>query len=237
MAERVLKVARAESEANMQPEAIPSEYGFQSLDDVEPCDGVLYCRVSGRRQDLGAQKRGARRYCEEAGFGVEHTFGEKVPGWNLDPDERPVLYRAIALCRQTGLPLFIPCTSRLLRSATYHAHHSPHARPLVPEFDELMKVLGRVEVLTLNEPDADPVDDEAFLGRLSAGESGRRVGRPRKKCPGYRNERRAEYLPVAWKLRKQGRSFAEIARIVSLKSGIPISPRGMQNWFKPGTEP
>jgi hypothetical protein len=237
MAERVRQAARAEAEANMQPEAVPSEYGFQCLDDVDPCDGYLYCRVSGRRQDLGAQKRGARRFCEEAGFGIEHTFGETVPGWSLDLDKRPALYRAIALCRQTGLPLFIPCTSRLLRSGNYHAHHSPHARPMVPEFEKLMNVLGGVEVLTLNDPDADPVDDEAFLGSLSAGESGRRVGRPRKKCPGYRRERRVEYLPAARKLRKQGKSFAEIARIVSLTFGIPISSRGIQNWLKPGSEP
>jgi hypothetical protein len=211
-------------------EAVPSELGIRSIDDVEPGPCYLYCRESGDRQraNLPGQKLGARRYLEERGFTVKHAWGEVCSGKTLDPAKRRGLMKALDTAKREGIPLATPAPSRFLRHPDFHPHQNNDAKPTRDQFEEFMRLAEGVTVFTCNDPDSSPAEDATFLGEISVGTENRNPGRPREKFPGYRKAVKAKYLLLATRLRVEGRSNPEIARVVSHRSGFPITAEGIR---------
>jgi hypothetical protein len=109
----------------------------------------------------------------------------------------------------------------------------PDAMPNVAKFGKFMKRLVKgVEIITLNDPDATPPEDEAFLRQLIADYKGKKVGRPKNKVPGYCKDRRLRFQKLARKLRKQKWSWTQITDEVNrraVKAGLrPMSRSGVK---------
>jgi DNA invertase Pin-like site-specific DNA recombinase len=173
----------------------------------------------------------------KAGISVRHSFGDKArDGKSLDPDERPELYEALAAARKRGIPLVVPCISRLIRNAFYHAHHNPEATPTIAEFLELLKLATGVQIITLNDPDATPPKDEAFLRQLAAEVKRRNVGRHKTKTPGDTKDRRRTWKKRVQELRRQGLSYREIADQVYAEGAIGITHGTVRNWCMEGAK-
>ncbi len=166
---------------------------------------------------------------------MQGTFGETTSGKSLDPTDRPELVKALGEARRRGVPLAVPCISRLVRSAAYHPSKNPNGVPTVAEFEKLLELAGGVEIVTLDDPDSTPPQDEAFLRQLTAEASGRKVGRPPNKPAGYAAERREHFLNLAVELHTKGWSLRAIAEKVSRESGYRISHVAIRNWLRKAT--
>jgi len=51
-----------------------------------------------------------------------------------------------------GIPLVVPCVSRLVRSEAYDPRWNPNAKPTVAKFKAFLKLAKGVTILTLNIP-------------------------------------------------------------------------------------
>lgn len=227
--------AEADRERALNPEAKPSDYDVRSLDDalqsaIIPAV-VLYCRVSGRKQDLDSQLKGSRHFVADRGIRVARSHGETAKGRFLDPQERPALHAALSDARRRGVPLVVPCSSRIVRNSDYDAYRQPDLKPTVAEFEQFAKLADGITVLTLSDPDASCPDDEAFLRKLTADATGRPVGRPRKRAPGFRKDRRDRLRARVRALRRQGLSLRKIADVLT-REGFRVTHTAVANWLK-----
>lgn len=216
-------------------QAVPSAHGVRSVLDLSEKEreqgGCLYCRESSRNQNLRVQRVGSRRRLEKLGMPLAGCFGDIGDGKSLSPDKRPQLIRAFARARELKLPLVAPCFSRLLRSAEYHASQNPMARPSVNELNELLKLAAGVPIVTLNDADATPPEDEAFLRDLAAEVGRRPVGRPRRREYGYSSRRRTAWLARWQQLRAEGLSYRAIAWATVEEEGTSVSPETIRKWL------
>jgi hypothetical protein len=215
--------------------AIPSSYGIVTLADL--CDRqhvesvVLYCRDSDRKQGLRYQQIGAYRMIREMGIEVLCSYKEFADGRKTNRRDRPELHRAVSTARRAGVPLVIPCTSRMVRGALYHAHHDPEVRPSVNEFKGFLKATEGVTVATLNDPDDDCPQDETFLRNLTATVKMKRVGRPKKKHPGQAKDRRRKWRRKAIRMKEAGMSYREIAQEIYHRDGSHVSYTTIRKWY------
>jgi hypothetical protein len=193
-------------------------------------EAVLYCRESTHEQPLGPQKTGTRRRIEAAGVKVRRVYGEAKGGRSLDPGDRPELMKAVEAARRLGIPLVVACLSRLLRNRRYHPSANPDARPTDADLKALLELADGVELLTLNDPDASPPEDENFLRELVAEVKRRPVGRPRKKEPGHMKDRSKRWKKRAKLMHEEGMSYREIADHIYEVDGIPITHGTIWNW-------
>lgn len=200
----------------IQDFALPSTLSI-STPPSEPTLVSLYDRVSGRNQEgnLKSRLQHFRKEVEALGHEVAGVYTDIGSGKELD---RPGLTEAL----DAGLPVIAPCFSRFLRSAHYHAHFRPDARPSKEEIKRLIKKAGGTPLHTLADPDSTPSQDESFLRDLKG-----------KGSAGYAKERKKRFREKAIALRREGRSFRDIARIVSRESGYPITAMGIWKWLNP----
>jgi hypothetical protein len=116
-----------------------------------------------------------------SGVKVRGGYGKVETGKTLDADRRSELHKALDHARRRGIPLVVPCVSRLVRDADYHSHRQPNLKPIFAEFGAFLELAASVRILTMNDPNSSPPEDEAFIRRLTADLKGRNVGRPRKR--------------------------------------------------------
>jgi hypothetical protein len=219
--------------------ANPSEHGILSLDDLlktQPVpEIVVYDKVSTRGQSLTARMEATCRRIEARGVRVAATFGSKQEsGKTLDPAQRPELIKARDEALERGCPVLAPAFSRFARNRDYHAYFNADARPTVAEVKALVKLMKGVQLVTLNDPDAAPPDDEAFFRVLKAEATGGRIGRPPKAETdlGRRARRKLKCEPQILKLRRKGLSYREIARKLAQESRVRVSHITVRKWIK-----
>jgi hypothetical protein len=140
------------------------------------------------------------------------------------------LLKVIDAARKKGIPLVAPCVSRLVRSENYHAHKFPEEKPTVAQFGKLLELTQGVPVATLNDPDADPPADEAFLRQLVAEVKHTKVGRKRKQLPGYRKARKADLKDRAMEMQGEGLFYRQIADQLYDDHGVKVSHVAVQTW-------
>lgn len=219
-----------------EAEARPSDYGIQTLAahlqaNTNTEEVYLYCRESTRKQDLRRQLKGARRRITDMALKVRRPFAEFGNGKSIDPGERRELFNALDAARRRGIPLVVPCFSRLLRDTDYHPYRAPTARPTKTKVEALLERVQGVPLLTLNDPDASPADDENFLRQLAAEVKRRKVGRPVKKAPGYTISQKERWLPRVLRMRARGLSLRAIADRIFATDGTRISHGTVRNWL------
>jgi hypothetical protein len=224
-----------DEDPSRQLPATPSEYGIKSFEERIASDPALeevysYGRVSTRKQDLARQLKGCRRRIEAEGVKVRHAYGEVASGKTLDLCDRRKLVKALEAARTRGDPLVMVCVSRAVRHCSYDAHRNPEARPTVAEFEAFRELADGVEILTLNDPDASPPEDENFLRELVASVKRRPVGRPRKKKPGHMKDRSKRWKKRAKLMHEEGMSYREIADYIYEVDGIRITHGTIWNW-------
>lgn len=212
-----------EQEAAFSPPARPSEFGLTTLTEMikneQVSEVILYGRTSSRGQRLNHQLQGARRLIESMGVKVRRSFRDKnKKGTDLD---RPGLAKALDAARRRNIPLVAAGISRFVRAADYHAWKSPNEMPTVEEFARFMELAVGVRLATLNDPDADPPSDEAFIRELFSAVKCRPVGRPPKQ---NRKARKEQCQPIVKWMRRDGRTYGEIRNILFMEYGIRPVP-------------
>lgn len=217
--------------------AKPSSYGIKSLDAyIEECpvsEVYLYSRTSSPNQRVKPHLRAATRWLQKREVKVIYRHSERGrSGKSLDPEERSELFKALNAARKRGVPLVVPCISRLIRHAQYDASANPNARPTVQEIKRLMSLAEGVQLLTLNDPDSYPLDDENFLRNLIAEVELKQVGRPKAKQAGDRKKIREEYEQMAQRMHQSGKSYRFIAVQVSKKAKSRVSHTTVKNWIE-----
>lgn len=223
----------AEQERQAEP-AIPSQHGIPSLAELaqsQPITEVYLCgRVSSGNQNLDHQLRGARRRIRLQDITVRRSFGDIGDGKSLDPEQRPDLFRAIAAARQRGIPLVLVTISRGIRSQDYHPYWEPDAKPSETELEEFLQLAKGVTIATLNDPDSNPPDDEAFIRQLNAEAKRIPVGRRSKKVKGDCTRRRHRAQQSARQWREDGLSYRLIADRLFTEMGISVSHETIRAW-------
>ena len=103
----------------------------------------------------------------------------------------------------------------------------------VAELAAFLDMMGGVQILTLNDADADPASDETFIrDQLHAIVKCRKAGRPRN--PQGERERRRE---ICWELVREWHyvedlGYKSIRRRLSKETGFSLSIKSIQNWIK-----
>jgi len=179
---------------------------------------VLYCRVSGRCQNrkgtLKRQERKARQVLKRYGIVVVACYGEVESGWRRD--DRPRLMAAIARARELGVPLVAESVDRFIRSEHFNDETNQGALPTDLDFEDLVRLANGVTLLTLLHPDADPEAVHWYQQNRGQEGTGNKGGRPRKKQPGYKKQRRLKLLPRVREMRLAGASLGQIAKQTTL---------------------
>jgi DNA invertase Pin-like site-specific DNA recombinase len=131
---------------------------------------------------------------------VHGTFAESGPGWG----ERPKLKQAAKLAKKHGAVLVAFDVSRFVRNEKYSESGQ---EPTVDDFDQLMKLVGNVQLATI----AHPSIHEDRSSRVKSGI---------KKAKAAKNTYRKPYTKLPKKtarvvmLRNQGASWDKIAKTV-----------------------
>ena len=210
----------------------PREWGIKHIKDITSTttpEVNLYLRESDRKQEgnLIYQKRGSIQLIKEEGIYLPHrAFEEVCSGKSFERETRPELFRAIDSCEKEGLPLVIPCVTRLYRSPK-----CPWMPLAKGEVESCLELCRGVTVVSLFNPNADPNEDEVWLRELYSRVSGKIPNRPRVRYSGYKKELKREFIALARELRKQKLSLRAIAVRISLESGFSITEGGLRGWF------
>jgi hypothetical protein len=214
--------------------AIPSQSGIRCIaamtaETLEK--GVIVCgRESGRTQNLDSLLKAASFDLGKRGVNVIRGYGDVAKGWKLDPISRPELHLAIAHARRIGCPLLFPTFNRLIRPRLYNRSNHVNLRPRVSELDPFMKLADGIQILTLNNPDSSPAEDDNFLRQLRADCRGTNVGRPKKMPKGYLAARRARYWDLVMEWAASGISLRKIAKMISEEEDWEISQNAIWKW-------
>jgi hypothetical protein len=230
-----------------QRPARPSEYGIRQLIDALAAlkrEGIvevyLYCRCSDKHQNLARQVKGARRMIERLGIKVRHVYHEFVNGKLLDSAKRPKLRKAFAAARKLEIPLVVAGFTRIVRADEFEPSHKmgEDARPTVAKVEKLMEWMEGVMLLSLNDPDADPVSDEEFIKQLHALVKRRKRGRRRKRKAGDLKRRKREWkkcvLKMYARLKKRGMGYRLVAEEMFHKHEVEISHQTVKRWVEEG---
>lgn len=206
------------------PIANPLEFGITGLDEVSTeTPLVLYCRVSTRMQELRKNLDNQAKYNTKAlcdlGYIVIGKEREAASGWELTPDERPALARAVKLAKDKAAIIVVENYDRLIRSYGYSPTNNNLALPTEYELVQIRKLLGFVQVACIVPPTTKRFGKD---GQRSAEtkrgqkQKGRMGGRPRKKSPGYKKHLREAKAPEALRLRNAGHSIRKIAKMINV---------------------
>ncbi len=200
------------------PEAVPSSYGFSQLPpDVKKV--VFFDRVSHHSQVL-------HEHLQIKGVKIAHSFTATETGKGADPQKRPVFYRAVKKAKELNLPILATCFSRYLRSNDYNIVFGRDSQPSIEELELFLETTGRAILYTLNDPDVTPEEDRMFLLALSKQQ---RVLQRRK--IGSTKKRKLHNFEVVLKLRKEGLSYRQIAKVLREKHKIKLDYRTIYGWL------
>lgn len=159
-----------------------TSYGIKSLSSYLLTENLstlcvyVYCRCSKTTQDLKTSKESATRETRRLGVIVIKCFGEHAKGSDLTQKTRPELFAAVNAAALRKIPLVVTCVSRLLRNTNFHPYKHSELKPTRQEFECLMKIVKDVQILTLNDPDSSPPEDECFIRDLVKALGGKRKG-------------------------------------------------------------
>jgi DNA invertase Pin-like site-specific DNA recombinase len=216
--------------------AWPSDYGINSLEEhcqeAAVATAYYYDRVSTGKQDLKIRLRAARRRLGKQGIRIVHAYGECTNGSSLDPADRPAFAKALNAARERGIPLVSPCLSRWVRSTSYHPYRAPQERPNRAQLATLLELADGVTLLTINDPDAEPPDDEAYLRQLAAEGKRCKPGRKAKRAPGDTKARREQWKKPAQRLHAEGLGYKAIADELFAAHGVTVEPMTVRNWLR-----
>lgn len=178
---------------------------------------VLWCRVSGRMQDykgdLEEMKARDRQELEKLGTDIVGDCQAVVSGWDED---RETLRVAARKARKAGAVLLAESTDRLIRSKAFHTKRNPGAQPTVQEFEELLRATQGVPLATILHPDTPWREVRAWQAKRGQHAKGRKGGRPSKKRPGCKKQKRlANRSKVFW-MRLCGMSVRRIASLLKV---------------------
>jgi DNA invertase Pin-like site-specific DNA recombinase len=186
------------------------------------------CRVSTPEQDangnLDEQMMTAWRQLRAAGHrhiavydGVETS---RVHG------NRIIFERAIDDARQHGAILVAASRDRFIRAASFGRGQKAKCEPPSDhEYRELVRLADGVPLATIIHPDDPGVRAEQIKRGQRA--KGRRGGRPPKKPPGYKRQRRIELRPRAIELRRQGWALRRIG------AALNVNESTLRGWRLP----
>lgn len=187
--------------------------GIQSGDRV-----VLYCRVSTRQQNhtgnLDAQERYLRAEMAVRGATVVeavHHVGAGVYAL--------LVGRAAAIAKPQKAKIVAVTTDRLVRNENFVStglNCQRNARATIGELHILTEAANGVELVTLVPPNASLAKCLGVQKKVGQMLKRRKGGRPKKTKPGYKKQRRDSTKPEAVRLRLEGKSIREIARILDV---------------------
>ncbi|QDT82451.1 recombinase family protein [Gimesia chilikensis] len=189
--------------------------GIQQGDQV-----VLYCRVSTRQQkhsgNLDAQEKYLRTQMAKRGAKVVNVV--RYVGSGFEPLRLPL---AVMYAKQHRAKIVALTTDRFIRHESFKSTGTNKTRSFrVNErgLENLQEIAKGVELVTLQDPNAileDCLKLQREIGQLSKSNKG---GRPLKRMPGYKKERRQKNLEKTIQLKKQGKSVREIGKELKIPS-------------------
>lgn len=234
-----LEAIRAMADDPGERPAKASKYVWHVDDYVEeygPSDVVLLVRVSSREQskegNLKWQKISAKEALTKIGMNVIKCYREVGSGSN-PLNERKVLKRAMKKAGWLGIPLVVPCLSRLVRHLLWKTIDTVW-KPTVNQMKEIARMAKRYgipAIISMFDPDASSERERGFLSKLSRTTQGTlRIARPRKTYVGYKKEVKDTYLGLVLTMHESGISCKRIANHITEKSGHPITKMTIFRW-------
>lgn len=201
--------------------ARPSEY-FRWLDEIAPCDVVLFARESSRQQhargNLDCQIERLRRQLRGRGFKVLKVFDEIGSGWLPN---RPALELAVEFARRHNAIVIAEATNRYVRPYYYHPRSFPNAPYLDSGLKRIARIGDGVTLATFLHPDTPEREVRSYQTRRGISERAR-AARP----AGYKKARRDSMAPRAVRLAMAGLTIREVAEV------LDVHPATIGRWIK-----
>ena len=191
---------------------------------------ILYLRVSARSQDhngnLLNQEMVLRRKLKKLGILVVDCFREVCSGWVTD-HHRGVLRLAVRKALQFKNAVILAVSAdRFLRNKDFHTKNNRDVLPTIAEFEKLNKLTNGVPLVTYLHPNMPWKKVRGFQSKWGQRAKGNKGGRPRKRIPGYKKQRRVQRRDEVLWLHEQGKNLSEIAA----KTGIARST--IKGWIQ-----
>ena len=191
--------------------------------DLKPGDRVILCLRVSRRQNRGNlkdQEANLRRRMKMLGVIVIAAYRRVRsgcdPGWLVIP----ALH-----AKKVGAKLVAETADRFIRHPYYHSNDNPNLQASENELRDLKFFTFGVPLLTLLAPNASPRKVRSYQRKRGQQGKGRRGGRPPKREPGWKVERRKSCLAWVLELHSDGKSLRSISRITD----VPKST--VQDWI------
>ncbi|MCC6127293.1 MAG: recombinase family protein [Pirellulales bacterium] len=188
---------------------------------------ILYPRVSGRTQNrrgnLKAQEFWSRNSLKSYKVEIIDAFCETASGWAND---RTRLIAAAELAKREEAVLVAVSTDRFIRSKAFTTDTNPDVLPTVEEYEALIEDTQGVLLATLLPPDTPWRKVHPIQIKMGQKFKGRKGGRPLKKPPGHKKQKRlANGSKVLWM------DFCSMSeRQIEKNTGIPR--RTIRRWIK-----
>ncbi|QDT18325.1 recombinase family protein [Gimesia chilikensis] len=189
--------------------------GIQQGDQV-----VLYCRVSTRQQNhngnLDAQEQYLRNQMGKRDAKVVHVV--RYVGSGFEPLRLPL---AVRFAKQHGAKIVALSTDRFIRHESFKSTGSKKARKLrvnTRGLEDLREIAKGVELVTLLDPNASLEDCIKLQSEIGQQAKFNKGGRPLKRKPGYKKQRRLKFLEKVIQLQEQGKSIRDIEKELKIPS-------------------
>ncbi len=183
--------------------------GIQQGDQV-----VLYCRVSTRQQNhngnLDTQEQYLRNQIDKRDAKVVHVV--RYVGSGFEPLRLPL---AVRFAKQHSAKIVALSTDRFIRHESFKSTGTKKARTLrvnTGGLEILREIAKGVELVTLLDPNATLPECAGLQKKIGQQMKNSKGGRPNKRKPGYKKERRQKNLPIVFQLRTEGLKIRDIAR-------------------------
>ncbi|MBB6431536.1 helix-turn-helix domain-containing protein [Algisphaera agarilytica] len=198
----------------------PSE-DIRHIDDIPPgTPTVLYCRVSGSRQDPEPQTQDLIQAAAAAGLPV---VGERC---HTGPagEALAAIREAAILAAEHGGVVLATGTTRFARAAAWQTGEQDNVRAGQHTIKEVCEAAG-VPLVTVLHPDTPPREEREYHARL--GRTAKPpAGRTPNKRPGYKKRRRLKLLPRVLRMRLDGYSNRGIGR------ELGVAEKTVRDWLK-----
>jgi DNA invertase Pin-like site-specific DNA recombinase len=176
--------------------------------------GRVSSRTQGRKKNLKNQKIQLESEHINRNIPTLGYYREICSGRIID-DDRWALVAAVREAKKHNAVIVAASTDRFLRNYFYESDH-PEILPTEHEYEKLKKLTGNIPLLTLLDPDMDPLKVRGYQSKWGQGQKGKRGGRPRERRPGYKKQIREEKLPDVLRLYRDGKSIGYIAKMMDL---------------------
>lgn len=192
--------------------------------NLKPGDRVVLCCVVAskeqkRRGTLKRQVKGMREELLKLQVKIVKVIcrvvSTKDPSW---------VSEAVIVAKQFNAKLVAQCTFRFIRHPEHDAKKRPGLQAEDIHFDKLMKHLDDVDAISFLHPDLSPHEVHSYQTKKGQILSGNKGGRPVKKEPGYKKNRKLAKRPIARKMRRGNWSLGGISKI------LKVSRSTIQAW-------